>query len=182
MRSSYYLAAGNCYGGPDYESALQLPAKGENATEVGSALLLLAIPAAVGYVAENLSEGRLHLVAVVLWPLLRWGFTVCFGIHYCSRYTLMDEESRTKALVAFFVVGLPLTFVPFSFLLPLLAWKQSWRAVVSWFSYPDDTVPGLWRRPFGSFWIRVILSAPLAIPMALVAIYPATFFTEHEDD
>lgn len=181
MRDSYYMPAGNCYGGPYYKSALELPAKGENSTEVFSACLMLSVPAAFLYLAEFLTEGRIHNLCLVLGPLLRWAFTIAFGIHYCLRFTVGDEGARKTALMLFFLIGLPLTFLPLGFLLPLLKPRKSWQAIVSWFSYPSYTVPGLWLRPIQGATLIAALSVTLAFPMVLTAIFPATFVTEHDD-
>lgn len=181
MRDSYYLPAGSVFSDHD-ETAIEFAGPGENAT---SALIFFATFLPLRILFEHLvAIDNAHpavLLASLLFPVLKYVLVVGFGVHYCTRFTLMNPEARRRALWIFFLVGIPLSFLPYAWVLCLAAPHRCWDAFVSWLSYPAHYAPGLYRSPVGPPWVRRSLSVSFAFLTAFTAIAPVLFITEHEE-
>lgn len=181
MRPPIHLPHGNVH--TDFEkTVIEFAGPGENAKE---ALIFVGTCVWIGvffwYAAAVDDAHPAMQLARFLLPILTCAMVVGFGVHYCTRFTLMDPAARRRALLLFFLVGLPLTFVPFSWALCLVAPRRCWDAFVSWLTYPDHDAPGLYRSPLGPPWLRKALSISFAFLPAFAAIAPVLLITEHED-
>jgi hypothetical protein len=180
MRRSFHAPTGNTYAGPRRPSNLALPARGEKWPSAVARVVVLLVLRLVWerwLVGFDAAHGTDRAAAVSL--ALKLALVVGLGVHACYRYTLMaPPDDRRNALLAFLLVGLPVSLLwESAYLLLLVAPVAAWRAVVSWLTYPENPAPGLFRSPLGPPWVRFLLTLGCDLPAAAAAFVPATFFT-----
>lgn len=180
MQAIDRLTRGNTYCGPcNYKSAIQLPTKLREDIGPGMCCAVIGLTIRIGlsYVVDHTFP--LHLAFLYL--AYRLLFLIAFGVHFCTRFSLMDDEARDRALKLYLFVGIPLTFLPAQFaLIALLRPRWCLRALGDWFTYPQTFNPGLYRSPI-PLGIRYLLSLSFDFHMALIAMLPASFAVNKDE-